>query len=132
MVPSLRNTSSTKTYNMIDNHIDFIMPNYSYELWQTDLDGRTTQIGETVVSIAQEESMSIRYYPNPTRDLLNIEIPENNETTEMILIDALGKEVYHKKVEKNHKGIIKINIEHLNAGIYTLRINEIGYKVMKR
>jgi hypothetical protein len=132
MVPSLRNTSSTKTYNMIDNHIDFTMPNYSYELWQTDLDGRTTQIGETVVSIAQEESMSIRYYPNPTRDLLNIEIPENNETTEMILIDALGKEVYHKKVEKNHNGIIKINIEHLNAGIYTLRINEIGYKVMKR
>ncbi len=132
IIPSSGNANTIKTYTIIDQHIDFTLSNYSYELWQTDIDGRTAKIGETAVSIAQKEPLSISCYPNPTRDILNVEIPENNEITEMVLIDALGKEVFYEKIEKNHNSLIQINIKQLNPGIYTLRINEFGHKVIKQ
>ena len=74
----------------------------------------------------------ISCYPNPTNEILNIKIPETLLVTELKLIDALGKEVFNEKLEKDHHGLIQINIKQLNTGMYTLKINELGYKVIKQ
>ncbi len=132
VVSSIGNNKNIKVYTLIDHQIDFTLPNYGYELWQTDLDGRTSKIGETIVSLGYQETLEISCYPNPTNEILNIKIPETLIVAELKLTDALGKEVFYEKLEKDHNGLIQINIKHLNIGIYTLRINEIGYKVIKQ
>jgi hypothetical protein len=132
LISSVGNNNNMRVYNLIDQEVDFALQNHSYELWQTDIDGRTSKIGETIVLLEHQAISVISCYPNPTNEILNIKIPETLLVTELKLIDALGKEVFNEKLEKDHHGLIQINIKKLNTGMYTLKINELGYKVIKQ
>jgi hypothetical protein len=59
----------------------------------------------------------INFYPNPTNNILNIDISEQLIITEIKMYNLLGKIVYQKK-----KGVKSINLNNLNNGVYLIKI----------
>jgi bacillopeptidase F len=72
----------------------------------------------------------ILLYPNPTKNLLNINFNNNDLTNAKIeIIDLLGKSIYHQNITSNS---ISLNIEEFSQGIYLVKFsNSIGNKVYK-
>ena len=56
-------------------------------------------------------------YPNPVKDVLNINIPELNDTAIYTIFDINGKRVMNSKLDKS-----TIDVSKLSAGNYILRI----------
>jgi beta-glucanase (GH16 family) len=61
-------------------------------------------------------------YPNPSKDVFHVALPENFESTlEMSLTDVMGKEVtFEKSVVSNQQ--LELNLSNLNAGTYLLKL----------
>ena len=73
-------------------------------------------------------SCDFKFYPNPVKDVLNIE-PENSvEPFEIEVHD-----IFHKKLKTFNNEIL--NMEYLNAGVYFLIVNQgqkkKAYKIIK-
>jgi hypothetical protein len=60
----------------------------------------------------------IRIYPQPVKDKLYIEMPETSQSTELILIDAMGRIV----VKEKGRNIQSISVLKLPAGLYQLKV----------
>jgi hypothetical protein len=63
-------------------------------------------------------SNQIRIYPQPVKDKLYIEMPETSQSTELILIDAMGRIV----VKEKGRNIQSISVLKLPAGLYQLKV----------
>jgi hypothetical protein len=63
-------------------------------------------------------SSQIRIYPQPVKDKLFIDMPETGQTTELVLMDALGKIVFKEK----GRYISSISVSKLPAGLYQLKV----------
>lgn len=59
---------------------------------------------------------SIKLYPNPTKDILNVKLPENIEITisSVKIVNSLGQIIREKKSQNNHT----IDVSQLQTGIY--------------
>ncbi len=67
---------------------------------------------------------SLKIYPNPTKGDLSVEIPDNiYHQVEVEVYSLSGAKVYTKTISQNDN---RINIEHLNNGVYIVRMNEGG------
>jgi hypothetical protein len=113
---------------------------------QTDSDGNTIGggliVGATITTVAIQEPnaevLSVKVYPNPTTDLVNIKI--NYSTLEHVIVsitDLQGKEVYNGK----YSGIsntIGVNTAMYATGTYMLSLknqnNQVlgTYKIIKQ
>ena len=63
-------------------------------------------------------------YPNPTEDILHIEINGNERIKSLHLIDISGKVVFLKREE-----LSRLDISGLSAGVYYLRIESVSKKL---
>ena len=73
-----------------------------------------TGIGEN------KDKKTIKIYPNPASDLINITSPENIEVIE--LTDLMGRIVFITKPAINN---FQINTENLEKGLYIIRIKSL-------
>ncbi|MCD4794877.1 MAG: leucine-rich repeat domain-containing protein [Bacteroidales bacterium] len=82
---------------------------------------------ESTVSISElENKISFTVYPNPARNLVNIQlnnIEDNN--IQLNMYDFYGRKI-NINTDKFHTGIIQINISDKSAGIYYLQIISAG------
>ncbi|MDK2978213.1 MAG: hypothetical protein PWP52_927 [Bacteroidales bacterium] len=87
----------------------------------------TDYITMTYVGINEFDRVeTLKVYPNPTKGNISIEIPEQIKNQTNIEIYSLsGAKVFTKKISRNDN---RINIQHLNNGVYIIRIND-GRKV---
>jgi hypothetical protein len=74
----------------------------------------------------------ISVYPNPAKDYVTVELPENTAGT-LALFDLNGKIVINQPVRGN---VATINTTSLSAGVYMLRLVQdgvagIGVKLVK-
>ncbi|WP_347922889.1 T9SS type A sorting domain-containing protein [Pontimicrobium sp. SW4] len=75
-----------------------------------------------------EISKSIKIYPNPVADRLNLNMPsEISDNASYMIHNALGQNVMRGVLENN-----QIDVDNLNIGIYFLEINSNGKKGVKR
>lgn len=83
------------------------------------------------VSLYEQTSVGTHYldddkfyiYPNPTKDLLKIDvgrIKNNNEDYTIKIVDTFGKEIFHETLNE------EINVSKLHQGIYTLQLYQDG------
>ena len=92
---------------------------YTYAVKAVFIDGKVSQplysenLRKATIGISDAEKDLILIYPNPASETIYIK----GQVTEVSLFDLSGKELYHAK--ETHK----INIAHLNDGLYILRIN---------
>ena len=69
--------------------------------------------------LSKHKSNNNSFYPNPAKESLTIE-SEINRNAEFFITDALGKEVYHNKLDRNGK--YKLDLYTWKEGIYFYRI----------
>ncbi|MGB3948275.1 MAG: T9SS type A sorting domain-containing protein, partial [Bacteroidia bacterium] len=67
----------------------------------------------------------IEIYPNPTNDLLNLEVGNENIGQMFFIFDYSGKLVSSGKLNQK---LNQINITNLNSGLYFIRVNELRSK----
>ncbi|MDP1802996.1 MAG: T9SS type A sorting domain-containing protein [Bacteroidota bacterium] len=77
-----------------------------------------------------ENFIGIEVFPNPTSEILNIEIDNLNVTSSKVqIINSLGQKVREEKIDYPKS---QINVSQLLTGIYTLKIfTENSYKAFK-
>ncbi|UTW66824.1 T9SS type A sorting domain-containing protein [bacterium SCSIO 12643] len=87
--------------------------------------------GCEVVSVPQIETSiaALKIYPNPTHNLLNIEITPNGNPRvyDFELYDLLGKRVLTQKLQSYQN---TISVSGLASGIYTYKIDEVWGKIV--
>lgn len=62
----------------------------------------------------------IKLYPNPTKDILNVQLPENIEVTisSFKIANSLGQSIQEQKTQNNHT----IDVSQLKTGIYFIAL----------
>nr|WP_299206662.1 choice-of-anchor J domain-containing protein [uncultured Brumimicrobium sp.] len=84
------------------------------------------------VSVEEEEFAEISVYPNPTTSVLNIINPSNTSALKVEMLDMNGRVVMVENKALNNTTEATLTIDHLEKGIYTLRIyNDEGHKTFK-
>jgi len=69
-------------------------------------------------------SETIKVYPIPAKDELNIKLPENENAVEAEIIDLFGKVISNEKLINN-----KINIKQIKPGMYILKVSLTNKKI---
>lgn len=80
------------------------------------------------VSVSVNELEKTAVYPNPTSEDLNIQLPSSIESADVVITDALGREVYASTLGS----IVKtIDVSKLNKGMYFVNISNDVYSTTK-
>ena len=93
-----------------------------YRLKQVDFNGKFSY--SDVISIKRDKYDDIFIYPNPTNDVLNIEIKSSNQINYTIsVINIVGEEIH----KTNYSGNSKITLDvfsKLSTGVYFVNIKD--------
>ncbi|MDB4534499.1 T9SS type A sorting domain-containing protein, partial [Vicingaceae bacterium] len=73
----------------------------------------------STVGITELTKDNVEIYPNPTKNILNIVLPESNVISKINIIDNLGRVVYSSSTNDKKT---QISLDNLSRGIYTLII----------
>lgn len=60
-----------------------------------------------------------KVFPNPVKNILQIDLSENIENTTILLYDVLGKQIAKALISRDQRAI---NLEHLPSGIYIAKL----------
>lgn len=102
-----------------------------YRLKQVDFDGSFEYSNTIVVKAdnANEFGNNVTISPNPFTDGVQINFSQNqNATVKIIIVDALGREVYTKQIQSiiGNNAISIDNLNFLQNGIYFVRLESNG------
>jgi hypothetical protein len=115
-IQSKGNSNNRQYYSFTDSKPNQGL-NY-YRLKQTDFDGKFNYF--SIISVLNHSFISsLKVYPNPTDQFLNIKVSEDEELIIIQLRNAQGKLI--KEISGNQLPLI-INMELLNKGIYFLKV----------
>lgn len=107
-----------------------------YSLTVTDANGCSLTISVTVRVMALAidlETIDVRYYPNPSKDHLNIEATlETASNVHIQIMDITGKSVLSEKFKSTKLLTTQLNLSYLRSGVYLLRIDYGDKKYMER
>ena len=104
------NSSSTNNYKFLDSN-PFDGTNY-YRLKQTDFNGE--YFYSSIVSIQNTNSATVLVYPNPSKDIVTIDITDNFESLK--IYNMLGELVY-----ENSSNETKFQFNPISNGIYVVK-----------
>ncbi len=97
--------------------------------WAVTSDGRIFKINTaTAINEKQNTINNINIYPNPAKNVLNIELAIENNETLIEVSNALGQIVLTQKLN-NNKNVI--DIANLTTGIYFIKANNTTKKFIK-
>jgi hypothetical protein len=82
----------------------------------------------TAINEYENENNNFSIYPNPTTEILNVELGWMNENTTINVINALGEVVLKQKTITLKA---TLNIQHLSNGIYFINVNGVTKKIIK-
>lgn len=116
------NSSTANTYNFTDNNPVKGM-NY-YRLKQIDVDGKFVYSPARLVVFDGLDASTVKYYPNPTNGILNIEISSINlnESTTINITNASGIVVNQYRVASISGNKIQIDLSRYAKGTYFIQV----------
>jgi hypothetical protein len=119
-VKSAGTTLNKQEYSLIDE-VPSTGLNY-YRLKQVDLDGQLDYSAIEVLSFSNNSKIII--YPNPAKDILNIEIDKLETVKSMVIHDQIGRLVFGSNTIQS-----TIDISELSDGIYYITIisNQVSF-----
>ncbi|MEO8403473.1 MAG: ELWxxDGT repeat protein [Chitinophagaceae bacterium] len=117
------NTSGLHSYNFIDAGVTLLgRKDIYYRLKQTDIDGHSTYSNVILLSI--KDTRTLRLYPNPANDVINVEVNLTPGALNYQLYDNNGRIVhrYTRQVSAGSNSF-PIDISKLAAGVYYLSLH---------
>lgn len=107
--------SGNGSFLAVSDRLDFSNETLGYR-------GRvTTYLINTTLSIAQNEIGNITYYPNPTKDHLNIDFVSDQERVDVSIYNVIGEKVF----SKTYRNTRQIELSHdLSTGLYVLNLEQ--------
>jgi choice-of-anchor B domain-containing protein len=96
------------------------------------IEGCTPNIPLIYPKIQREELPGMRTYPNPSNGLATIEFPVSQDySTELLIVDGLGKKLFHQSFKGDYPGIeMKLIEQHfLKSGTYFISIRARGMTI---
>ncbi len=92
-------------------------------------------VNSSLAETNQANELSIRLFPNPTEDLVTIELNKLDTDCEITLFDMQGKVLIRQSLTPKSKSA-QLNLTQLASGIYSLHIitphSTTTHKVIKR
>jgi surface protein len=79
------------------------------------------------VGIEEFETSKLKFYPNPTNNIINVDGLNKNDNNLIQIFDVQGKLVITKTI--NEKGTI--DLSELNKGVYVIKIGEVAQRIVK-
>ena len=124
-------SSLTKKYSTIDAQ-PFYGTNF-YRIKMVDLDGKFTYSDIVAIKFDYTDA-AITLFPNPAKDVIQLQIPsDKKESCEIEIQDMLGKVVKQQTVQLNNSLFsTSINVAGLNAGVYLLVVKHGEIKEVKK
>jgi hypothetical protein len=116
------NSSVAIGYSFIDNNP--MAGNNYYRLKQYDLDGRFTYTPARLVRFDDINLAMVKYYPNPTKGMLNIEIADlsRNEAKVINITNAAGVVIDQLRLPASSNRLTEINMSRYPAGTYFVQL----------
>lgn len=74
------------------------------------------------VKVLETSSLPLRMYPNPVKDVLVVEVPENMGSANIEVLNSLGQVVMRHKHTAEEGGRANLQVASLPVGIYTVQI----------
>lgn len=99
-----------------------------YKLEQVDIDGNTATHAKVIDLVRTADGSTISVYPNPTRDILHVEMYTPKQQTATIKILDMSGRIVKQLVADNEAGTntISISLSDLVAGVYTIQVYDNG------
>jgi hypothetical protein len=120
-IAAIQNSNERLSYSFTDNSPEKGI-NY-YRLKQVDLDGKYTYTPARALNFESINTETVKYYPNPTEGILNIEIQAlAKELIIFNLFNTAGIVVNHFKIESIGQNLIQVNMGTLPKGIYFVHL----------
>ncbi len=136
------NTGSTYVWEVVGGNIVSGAGTYEINvLWTTVGDGsvmvtETTAVGcegssealqitiDDCTGIGEDKAHSLKVYPNPARNVLNIQLPVGIETTGQIAVyNQYGQLVHHEvDIHAMNGSVHQLNTSDMNSGLYIIRL----------
>ncbi len=85
--------------------------------------------GDILSAIANKDLSTLKIYPNPASDMITVSLPEQFIEFSIVFYDNNGKKIYETSIDKNDA---TIDISHLKAGIYYLKISNNSRTIIKK
>lgn len=82
------------------------------------------------LGVAESELTSAHVFPNPTNDLLNINLDNNVKVNSLKVMNTLGETVYEMNVFNSNQ--FQINTSNWSKGIYSIQINTETQSLIKK
>jgi hypothetical protein len=71
-------------------------------------------------------------YPNPATEILNVSFPNLSNSSEVCIIDLMGKTVLNLSEINTHDRLLRLDLSSLKKGIYFLKINTGNETIIRR
>ena len=109
------------TYTALENGV------YSVEVSNSTCDA-SASFKIQYVSLHELNSLEVNLYPNPFKDIINIDFMKATSNIELRILNTLGEEVKYEKIVQNRDSSeIQIQVSDLPKGMYILRVNSGNY-----
>ena len=118
-------TPISQTYNFSDVEVSkYPQANVAYyRLKQIDFDGQFTYTQIVPVTLFRENKEVTSIFPNPTNDIINVELSATTEDFTVEIFDLTGKLLSSQIGAPSESQIIKIDISSFPKNIYVLKIS---------
>jgi hypothetical protein len=113
-VKAIGNSTTSQNYNFTDANVNNA-PMYYYRLKSVDNNGSYSY--SNIIRIAKDSKTTISLYPNPSRNIVTIEV---DKIEKIVVTNLLGKTVFVKNV--NAVNNTTINVAGLAKGFYNVNV----------
>jgi len=124
-IPGSGNSNQITNYSYIDE----IAANATtyYRLKQTDFDGAYEYFAPTSINCNNDsENMIIAVYPNPFKEIINIEISNFGfPQAQVRIVDVVGKTIYNESLttSPNYSISTSYDLKTMAAGVYFIEVS---------
>jgi len=81
------------------------------------------------LTVADSQLANISVYPNPSKGILNVNLPANSGNTTLYLNDIQGRRILTKETSNSNE---VLNIDNFSDGVYILTIQNGNLKTTKK
>lgn len=86
-------------------------------------------VAPSALGVSKNIFSTVKVYPNPTKGIVTVSLPQNSELTTLTLVDIQGRQILKEDTSNTSE---TLNIENFSDGVYILNIQSGSSKISKK